>query len=134
MVLAPRFPRLADVRVRLRLMLVASGAYGAGLALLVWQALRGQPLTAPDGVTLTATALLVVVAAAGSRAALRTRASARTGSGAPHQGATRAQARPRVQAAAGPSDRVSGVGSRPGTADRAMDAPAGAAASGCAPC
>ncbi|MET8685931.1 hypothetical protein ABZV77_17090 [Streptomyces sp. NPDC004732] len=56
--LAPRCARFADGRVRLRLVLVASGAYAALFALLTWQALRGQPLHRPDGVTLTAAALI----------------------------------------------------------------------------
>ncbi|MEV0126002.1 hypothetical protein AB0I16_31410 [Streptomyces sp. NPDC050703] len=70
--LAPRFVRLADARVRLRLLLVGSATYAALLALLTWQALRGQPLLRPDGATLTATALITVTAATGTWAALRT--------------------------------------------------------------
>ncbi|MFE2091255.1 hypothetical protein [Streptomyces sp. NPDC059460] len=69
--LAPRFPRLGDPRVRLRLMLVASGAYAAVVALVTWQALRGQSLIHPDGATLTAASLLLAATAAGAYAALR---------------------------------------------------------------
>ncbi|MFK4688857.1 hypothetical protein [Streptomyces pristinaespiralis] len=69
--LAPRFARLRDERVRLRLVLVASGAYTALFALVTWQALRGQALTDPDGATLAAAAVIVLAAAAGGRAALR---------------------------------------------------------------
>lgn len=69
--LAPRVPRLRSPRVRLRLVLVASGAYAAVVALLTWQALRGQPLIHPDGATLGAAALILAVTAAGTRAALR---------------------------------------------------------------
>ncbi|MEV7232697.1 hypothetical protein AB0N06_01465 [Streptomyces sp. NPDC051020] len=69
--LAPRFPRLGDPRVRLRLMVVASGAYAAVVALVAWQALRGQSLIHPDGATLTAAALLLAATAAGTYAALR---------------------------------------------------------------
>lgn len=69
--LAPRFPRLGDPRVRLRLMLVASGAYAAVVALVAWQALRGQSLIHPDGATLTAAALALAATAAGTYAALR---------------------------------------------------------------
>jgi hypothetical protein len=69
--LAPRFPRLGDPRVRLRLMVVASGAYAAVVALVAWQALRGQPLIHPDGATLTAAALVLAATAAGTYAALR---------------------------------------------------------------
>jgi hypothetical protein len=69
--LAPRFPRLGDPRIRLRLMLVASGAYAAVVALVAWQALRGQPLIRPDGATLTAASLVLAATAAGTYAALR---------------------------------------------------------------
>lgn len=69
--LAPRFTRLADERVRLRLVLVAAAAYAAVFALVTWQALRGQPLIHPDGTTLTATALIVAATAAGTYGALR---------------------------------------------------------------
>ncbi|MBW5425112.1 hypothetical protein GKQ77_26730 [Streptomyces sp. BG9H] len=69
--LAPRVARLADERVRLRLVLVGSGTYAALFALVTWQALRGQPLIHPDGATLTAAALIAGAAAAGTYAALR---------------------------------------------------------------
>lgn len=69
--LAPRFPRLGDPRVRLRLVLVASGAYAAVVALVAWQALRGQSLIHPDGATLTAATLALAATAAGTYAALR---------------------------------------------------------------
>ncbi|WP_079036278.1 MULTISPECIES: hypothetical protein [Streptomyces] len=72
MALAPRYSRLADARVRLRLVLAASGAYAALFALLTWQALRGQPLIHPDATTLTAAALIACAAAAGTYASLRT--------------------------------------------------------------
>ncbi|WP_063349422.1 hypothetical protein [Streptomyces sp. MJM8645] len=58
--LSRRFPRLADERTRLRLVLVATGTYAGVLAILTWQALRGQSLVHPDGATLTALALLAV--------------------------------------------------------------------------
>ncbi|MGW5001774.1 hypothetical protein ACWEP8_29380 [Streptomyces hydrogenans] len=61
--LAPRFPRLADPRVRLRLTLTAASAYAAAFALLTWQALRGQPLLHPDTTTLTTAALLLTTTA-----------------------------------------------------------------------
>ena len=67
----PRFGRLADERVRLRLVLIASGAYAAAFALVTWQALRGQPLIHPDGATLTAAGLIVGATAAGTYGALR---------------------------------------------------------------
>lgn len=71
--LAPRFARLRDPRVRLRLVLVASGAYAAVTALVTWQALRGQPLIHPDGATLAAAALVLAATAAGAYGALRPR-------------------------------------------------------------
>ncbi|MFE5091181.1 hypothetical protein ACFRCI_12420 [Streptomyces sp. NPDC056638] len=61
--LAPRFPRLREPGVRLRLVLVASGAYAAVVALVTWQALRGQPLIHPDGATLVAAALITAATA-----------------------------------------------------------------------
>ncbi|MGW0366174.1 hypothetical protein [Streptomyces sp. NPDC002990] len=72
LLLAPRFARLRDGRVRLRLVLVASGTYAAVLALLTWQALRGQPLIHPDGATLGAAAAILLGCAVGVLAALRT--------------------------------------------------------------
>ncbi|MFF3353739.1 hypothetical protein ACFYWN_14000 [Streptomyces sp. NPDC002917] len=68
---APRLPRLGDPRVRLRLVRVASGAYAAIVALVAWQALRGQPLVHPDGATLGAAATVLAATAAGTYAALR---------------------------------------------------------------
>lgn len=64
-VLAPRMPLLGSVRVRLGLVVTASAGYAAVLALLTWQALRGQSLVHPDQATLTAAAAIgigVVVA------------------------------------------------------------------------
>ncbi|MFH8757758.1 hypothetical protein [Streptomyces atroolivaceus] len=74
--LAPRVARLRDPHVRLRLVLVASGAYAAVVALVTWQALRGQPLSHPDGVTLAAAGLILAATAAGALVALRPHASA----------------------------------------------------------
>ncbi|MGW4232733.1 hypothetical protein ACWEF9_26210 [Streptomyces sp. NPDC004980] len=82
--LAPRIARLRDPRVRLRLVLVTSGAYAAVVALVTWQALRGQPLVHPDGATLTAAALIVAATAAGAFVALRP-AGARTTTDASHK-------------------------------------------------
>ncbi|MEU3607773.1 hypothetical protein AB0E83_20345 [Streptomyces sp. NPDC035033] len=69
--LAPRFARLGDDRVRLRLVLLASGTYAAVFALILWQALRGQALLDPDGATLTAAGLILAAAVAGTLVALR---------------------------------------------------------------
>lgn len=74
--LAPRVTRLRDPRVRLRLVLVASGAYAAVVALVTWQALRGQPLVHPDGATLAAACLIAAATAAGALVALRPGADA----------------------------------------------------------
>ncbi|MET9430173.1 hypothetical protein [Streptomyces sp. NPDC003036] len=70
--LAPRFVLLRDARVRLRLVLVASAAHAAVFALVTWQALRGQPLVHPDGMTLTAAGVIALLTAAGGWMALRT--------------------------------------------------------------
>ncbi|MEH0844188.1 hypothetical protein V6U81_17510 [Micromonospora sp. CPCC 205711] len=52
-----------DERSRVRLLVVAGGAYGVLTILLTWQALRGQPLLRPDALTLAAVAALVVATA-----------------------------------------------------------------------
>ncbi|MER5478368.1 hypothetical protein ABT026_15535 [Streptomyces sp. NPDC002734] len=59
--LAPRFARLADDRVRARLVRLASGAYAAVVLLVLWQALAGRPLLRPDG-AMTAAAVAVLAA------------------------------------------------------------------------
>ena len=69
--LAPRVARLRDARVRLRLVRVASGSYAALVALVLWQALRGQPLVHPDRATLVCAALIAARTVAGAYAALR---------------------------------------------------------------
>lgn len=70
--LAPRLGRLADDRIRLRLVLVTSGAYAAVFALVTWQALRGQPLLSPDALTLAAAGTLAALTLAATAWALRT--------------------------------------------------------------
>jgi hypothetical protein len=69
--LAPRVPALRDAVVRRRLVATAAGAYAALLALLTWQALRGQSIVAPDGATLAAGAAIVLVTATAVALALR---------------------------------------------------------------
>ncbi|WP_329386207.1 hypothetical protein OG625_27220 [Streptomyces sp. NBC_01351] len=69
--LAARYARLREERVRLRVTLVAGGTYAAVVALLTWQALRGQPLTSPDATTLGAGALVLAAAGLGTLLALR---------------------------------------------------------------
>ncbi len=69
--LAGRFARLRDARVRLRLVLVAAGFLTGLLALVTWQALRGQALIHPDTATLTALATLAAATGLATYAALR---------------------------------------------------------------
>ncbi|MFI9294006.1 hypothetical protein [Streptomyces gardneri] len=74
--LAPRFARLADERVRLRLTLTAAGTYAATFALLTWQALRGQALFSPDAATLASAGAIVLLGGAATALSLRTPAPA----------------------------------------------------------
>jgi hypothetical protein len=69
--LAPRVPVLRDAVVRRRLVATAASAYAALLALLTWQALRGQSIVAPDGPTLVAAAAIVLATATAATLALR---------------------------------------------------------------
>ncbi|MFI5525141.1 hypothetical protein [Streptomyces platensis] len=80
--LSGRCARLRDERIRLRLVLVAAGFTTALLALVTWQALRGQALIHPDGATLGALAALTTATAAGAFAVLR-RPCGGTGPGTP---------------------------------------------------
>ncbi|MFI1190929.1 hypothetical protein [Streptomyces californicus] len=75
--LAPRFAPLRDAGVRLRLVRVAVGGYAAFVVLITWQALRGQPLIHPDGITLAAAGAILAAVAYGARRALRPSAPAR---------------------------------------------------------
>lgn len=63
--LAPRVPWLRTERTRARLIGVLALAYAGLVGVLAWQALRGQPVTAPDAATLTALGILLAVTAAG---------------------------------------------------------------------
>ena len=56
--------RLSE-KTRLRLTLTVAASYGVLFAVLLWQALRGQPLVHPDGLTITALAIWLVLTAAG---------------------------------------------------------------------
>ncbi|NMH90353.1 hypothetical protein HF519_01825 [Pseudonocardia bannensis] len=62
--------RLLDDGARTGLIGVAAAGYTATTLLLTWQALRGQPLLAPDTTTLAAAGLLVAGVAAGAAAVL----------------------------------------------------------------
>ncbi len=75
--LAPRFAPLRDAGVRLRLVRVAVGGHAALVALITWQALRGQPLIHPDGATLTVAGAILAAVAYGTWRALRPAAPAR---------------------------------------------------------
>lgn len=74
--LAGRVPLLRDATVRFRLVLIASVAFAAVLAIVTWQALLGQSIVAPSGPILVAGIWTAVGAAAATlavvgRAALR---------------------------------------------------------------
>jgi hypothetical protein len=62
--------RRLDERTRARLVLVAGSAYAVLVVLLTWQALRGQPLLRPDGLTFAAFATLALATAAATTAVL----------------------------------------------------------------
>lgn len=64
--------RLADGTVRLRVLVVAAAGYAGLVALVTWQALRGQPLAEPDGPTLGAAAGLALAWLTATLLALRT--------------------------------------------------------------
>lgn len=66
--LAVNRPRL-DEATRVRIVAVVAAGYTAIVVLLTWQALRAQPLLAPDGVILAALAVIVLGTAAGLLAA-----------------------------------------------------------------
>ncbi|MGO1052047.1 hypothetical protein [Crossiella sp. CA198] len=57
---ARRRPRLADPLTRSRLVWLGTGTYAGVIALVTWQALRGQSIAAPDGLTLAALGVLVL--------------------------------------------------------------------------
>ncbi len=69
--LGARGGRLHDERLRMGLAAVAAGAWLGLTALLTWQALRGQPLLAPDGLTLTVLGALLLATAIGIAVVLR---------------------------------------------------------------
>ncbi|MFJ3979854.1 hypothetical protein [Streptomyces sp. NPDC090021] len=75
--------RLADGTVRLRVLIVAAAGYAGLVALVTWQALRGQPLADPDGLTLGAAGGLTLAWLTATLLALRT---PRTGASAKETG------------------------------------------------
>jgi len=74
--LARRVPRLAGVAVRQRLMLVIAGTYVVTVAVLTWQALRGQSIVHPDAATLALAAGIAVATVAAALVILMRPASA----------------------------------------------------------
>ena len=60
--LSRRVPRLRDVAVRVRLVTVVIGTYALTLAVLTWQALRGQSIVHPDALTLAVASTIAAVA------------------------------------------------------------------------
>lgn len=81
--LAARVPALRPETTRARLVAVAGAAWAALTVGLVWQALRGQPLLAPDGTTLLALAVGLAATAAGVVLVLRSSATAPVATPAP---------------------------------------------------
>ncbi|MBB4685119.1 hypothetical protein [Amycolatopsis jiangsuensis] len=71
-VLARRFPALSGDVVRRRLVRTAAAGYAGTLAIVTWQALRGQSIVRPDFWTLAAVAALLVVVATGTVLSVRT--------------------------------------------------------------
>jgi hypothetical protein len=70
--LSTRLPLLRSALVRVRLVFVGATGFTGLLALVAWQALRGQALTAPDGWTLAAAGVLTAGVAVGTALACRT--------------------------------------------------------------
>ncbi len=68
--LSRRVVRLRDVSVRYRLVAIVAATYVAVVALLTWQALRGQSIVMPDATTLAIAAIIAVLAAASAAVVL----------------------------------------------------------------
>ena len=75
--LALALRRRSDAHARVRVMFAATASYVALFAILLWQALRGQSLVQPDGVTIGALLAWAILSAIGVWVAARRRA--RTG-------------------------------------------------------
>jgi hypothetical protein len=82
--LAPRLTRLREERVRVRLVLTAAVSHTGLVAVLLWQALRGQSPAHPDTPTAAGCAAVAVVALGGTAWALS--GGRRVGSGVPVAG------------------------------------------------
>ena len=64
--------RAIDEATRVGLVRVAGAAYGGLVVLLTWQALRAQPLLAPDATTVAAVGALAAATAVAAAAVLLT--------------------------------------------------------------
>ncbi|GAA2008429.1 uncharacterized membrane protein YhaH (DUF805 family) [Nakamurella flavida] len=87
--LARRVPFLRSVPVRARLVTVAAVGWTAVTALLTWQALRGQSIVHPDGLTVAVAVVLLVGLVAGASWSLRARSTAAPDEGSDESGVTR---------------------------------------------
>ncbi len=72
--LAQRSIMLRDERTRVRLVTAVACGYLGLVLLATWQALRGQPVTHPDALTLGALAAVILTTAFGSWMVIKTRA------------------------------------------------------------
>ena len=68
--LATRIPRLRSAAMRARLVIVAAAGYAGVVALVTWQAERGQSLIHPDALTLAGLGVLVVAVIVGAAVSL----------------------------------------------------------------
>jgi hypothetical protein len=75
--LARRWPRTFDAVRRLRLVWIATGVYAAVIALVTVQALAGESIVQPSGLTILAATTIAVVAAAAAVASLLSPSRAR---------------------------------------------------------
>ncbi|UGT65955.1 hypothetical protein LTT66_21870 [Nocardia gipuzkoensis] len=66
-----RIPALRSAATRRRLVVIAAATYAALLAVLTWQALRGQSVVHPDAATVLAFAAVALGAAVSTAAAMR---------------------------------------------------------------
>lgn len=62
--LARRLPRLRDTHARSGVLLIVALTDAALLAVLTWQALRGQSIVQPDAATVTVTVAIAIAATA----------------------------------------------------------------------
>ncbi|MEU2038113.1 hypothetical protein [Nocardia niwae] len=71
-----RFPVLRSPDTRRTIVVIAAATYAAVLAVLTWQALRGQSVVRPDAVTLAAFAAVALAAAVATAVAVRPKVTA----------------------------------------------------------